>query len=82
MGKLEKKHCASIGQEKRKPEITAIGQQRIATIIFQKEVKKKDKDLEVGRISAKQLTTGRVVTKSPIHLPPPPHYHPLSLMNF
>ena len=32
---------------------------------------KKDKDLEVGRISAKQLTTGRVVTKSPIHLPPP-----------
>ena len=29
-------------------------------------------ELEVGRISAKQLTTGRVVTKSPIHLPPPP----------
>ena len=78
---LKKKHCASIGQEKRKPEITAIGQQRIATIIFQKEVKKKDKDLEVGRISAKQLTTGRVVTKSPIHLSPP-HHHPLSLVNF
>ena len=34
VGELKKKHCASIGQEKRKPEITAIGQQRIATLIF------------------------------------------------
>ena len=34
VGELKKKNCASIGLKKRKQESTAIGQQRIATIIF------------------------------------------------